>query len=206
VGAERIPGGVTGLVLAGGRSRRMGGEDKGLVELNGRPMADYVLAALSGQVDALLLNANRHTERYQALASRYAAEVISDALDGFQGPLAGMARGLACCQTDWLVSVPCDSPRLPDDLVGRLAAARESADAEIAVAHCERLQPVFALLPRALLPSLETYLAAGERKIDRWYDRHKVALADFSDRPELFFNVNTPAEHAALELSLAEES
>ena len=199
-----LPGGVTGLVLAGGQARRMGGGDKGLLELAGRPMIGHALEALAPQVDALLVNANRHLERYRELAAPYDAEVISDALADYQGPLAGIARGLTTCSTDWLVCVPCDSPLIADDLVARLEAARRAAEAEIAVAFCQRLQPVFALLPRTLLPSLETYLAAGDRKIDRWYYRHRVAEADFSDRPEQFMNVNTPEEHAELERKLGE--
>jgi molybdopterin-guanine dinucleotide biosynthesis protein A len=196
-------GGVTGLVLAGGQARRMGGDDKGLIELAGRPMIDHALAALAPQVDALLVNANRHLERYRELAAPYAAEVVSDTLADYQGPLAGIARGLATCTTDWLACVPCDSPLIATDLVARLEAARRAADAEIAVAFCERLQPVFALLPRALLPSLEAYLEAGERKIDRWYRRHRVAEVDFADRPEQFLNVNTPQQHAELARTLA---
>jgi molybdopterin-guanine dinucleotide biosynthesis protein A len=195
-------GTVTGLVLAGGQARRMGGEDKGLIELCGRPMVDHALAALAPQVDALLVNANRHLDRYRAYALAHGAGLVSDALEGYQGPLAGIARGLAECTTEFLVCVPCDSPLIADDLVARLQAARRAADAELSVAFCDRLQPVFALLPRALLPSLEAYLAAGDRKIDRWYHQHRVAEADFSDRPEQFLNVNTPEEHAALERKL----
>ncbi len=194
-----VPGGVTGLVLAGGQARRMGGGDKGLLELCGRPMVAHALEALAPQVDALLVNANRHLERYREIADPYRATVVSDALADFQGPLAGIARGLAACATEWLVCVPCDSPLLSGDLVSRLDAARRTDDAELAVAFCGRLQPVFALLPRTLLPSLEAYLAVGERKIDRWYDRHRVVEADFADRPEQFLNVNTPEDHAALE-------
>lgn len=197
-------GGVTGLILAGGQARRMGGRDKGLIELCGRPMVDHALAAIAPQVDALLVNANRHLERYRECGEPYGADVVSDTLDGYQGPLAGIARGLAICSTDYMVCAPCDSPLVSEDLVARLEAARRAADAEISVAFCDRLQPVFALLPTALLPSLEAYLDAGERKIDRWYDRHRVAEADFSDRPEQFLNVNTPEEHAELERKLVE--
>jgi len=197
-------GGVTGLILAGGQARRMGGRDKGLIELCGRPMVAHALAAIAPQVDALLVNANRHLDRYRECGEPYDADVVSDTLDGYQGPLAGIARGLAVCTTDYMVCAPCDSPLVSDDLVARLESARRAAEAEISVAFCGRLQPVFALLPTALLPSLEAYLAAGDRKIDRWYDRHRVAEADFSDRPEQFLNVNTPEEHAELERKLVE--
>lgn len=198
-----VPGGVTGMILAGGRARRMGGEDKGLIELHGRPMVHHALDALAPQVDVLLVNANRHLERYRELAGPYRAEVVHDALEDHQGPLAGIARGLAACTTEWLVCVPCDSPLIAHDLVARLVAGQQADGAEIAVAHCERLQPVFALLRRELLPSLERYLASGERKIDRWYDRHHLVTVDFSDSPEQFLNVNTPREHAELARRLA---
>lgn len=193
---------VTGLVLAGGQARRMGGADKGLLTLGGRPMVSLVLETLQPQVDALLVNANRHLEAYSALAEPYGAAVVSDALADFQGPLAGLASGLAACRSDDLLCVPCDSPLLPGDLAARLGAARAAAGADIAVAFCARLQPVFALLPRRLLPSLEAYLATGERKIDRWYHQHTVATADFSEQPELFLNVNTPADRTDLEARL----
>ena len=197
-----VAGGVTGLILAGGQARRMGGEDKGLVTLAGEAMVTRVLAALAPQVDALLVNANRNLDEYAAAGAPYGARVVSDDLEGYQGPLAGIARGLDACATEWLACVPCDSPLLAGDLVARLVRAREEAGAEICVAFCERLQPVFALLPRVLLPSLQAYLAAGDRKIDRWYHRHRVAEADFSDRPEQFLNVNTPQERVELERQL----
>ncbi len=180
---------VTAVILAGGRARRMGGQDKGLITLNHRPLIDYALAALQDQAGAILINANRNRERY----ARTGHPVIADQRSGFEGPLAGMASALARMHTRYLVSVPCDCPALPIDLVSRLLQAREQADAELAVAHDGiRLQPVFALLDRALLPSLEAYLDADGRKIDHWYGQHRMAIADFSDQPEAFANVNTP--------------
>lgn len=190
---------LTGMVLAGGQARRMGGADKGLLRLCERPMISLVLETLQPQVDTLLINTNRHLETYRDLATAFNAEIISDALADFQGPLAGIASGLAACRTDDLLCVPCDSPLLPADLAARLLAAREADSADIAVAFCGRLQPVFALLPCRLLPSLMAYLEAGDRKIDRWYHQHHVATADFSDQPELFLNVNTPEDLTTLE-------
>lgn len=182
---------VTAVVLAGGRARRMDGHDKGLIELNHRPLIDYALTALRGQVDAVLINANRNLERYAHLGH----PVIADQRSGFHGPLAGMASALAEMRTRYLVTAPCDCPALPEDLVPRLLAARAQADAELAVAHDgTRLQPVFALLDRALLPSLERFLDGGGHKIDQWYAQHRMAMADFSDRPEAFINVNTPED------------
>ena len=184
---------VTAVVLAGGRARRMGGQDKGLVELNQVPLIEYALTALQGQVETILINANRNIERYADLGY----PVIEDRHSGFNGPLAGMASALSVMHTRYLVTVPCDSPALPQDLVDRLLGARAAADAELAVAHDGiRMQPVFALLERSLLPSLERFLEADGRKIDQWYAQHRLALADFSDQPNAFSNVNTPEDLA----------
>lgn len=187
---------ITGGILAGGRGRRMGGVDKGLVTWRGRPLIEHVLAALRPQVLELLINANRN----QAAYAGYGHPVVADRLDGFAGPLAGFAALLGCCDTDWLAVVPCDAPHLPRDLVARLDTARRRVDADIAVAHDgQRLQPVHVLLGRHLLPDLEAFLAAGERKIDRWYARHRMVTVDFGDCPAAFANLNTPEDHQRLE-------
>lgn len=190
---------VTGVVLAGGRASRMGGIDKGLVPLAGRPMVEHIIERLRPQTAALIINANRSHDCYR----RYGVPVVADRVGDYAGPLAGMASGLAASGTEWIVTVPCDSPLVPPDLVQRLCQALARERAELAVAEgAGRLQPVFALLPRCLLPSLEAFLAAGERKIDRWYAQHRMALADFADVPEAFLNVNTPADREALEARL----
>jgi molybdenum cofactor guanylyltransferase len=188
---------VTGAILAGGRARRMGGEDKGLVLLNGRPMIQYIVEALRPQVGALLVNANRNQARYAALCH---CPVVADALGEYAGPLAGMASALRAAATAYVLAVPCDSPFVPPDLAERLLGGLSAAGAELSVAHDgERLQPVFALLKCELLPSIEAYLQAGERKIDLWYRQHRMAAVDLSDAPEAFINVNTPEERSALE-------
>jgi molybdopterin-guanine dinucleotide biosynthesis protein A len=194
------PPAVSGIILAGGRATRMGGIDKGLVDVAGRPMVEHIIERLRPQTRALIINANRSHERYAA----YGLPVVGDDFGDFAGPLAGMAAGLAKAPTPWAVTVPCDSPLLPPDLVARLWTALQREGAELAVAWAEeRMQPVFALLPQALLPSLRGFLAGGDRKIDRWYARHRIALADFSDSPDTFLNINTPDEQAALEARLA---
>lgn len=198
---EPHPKYTTGVILAGGRGSRMGGEDKGWVALNGHPMIEHVIARLRPQVGEMLISANRNQDRYAALGY----PVVSDALSGYQGPLAGMAAGLQAARTPFVVTVPCDSPLFGDDLVARLARALVRADADIAVAHDGvRAHPVFLLLKRALYPSLLEFLDAGERKIDRWFVRHRVAQADFADSPEAFMNVNDPAEQRAVEARLRE--
>jgi len=189
---------VTAVILAGGRATRMGGEDKGLVALAGRSMVAHVLAAVRPQVDAVLINANRNQARYAALGYT----VVADELSDFQGPLAGMASGLAHCDTPLALTLPCDGPLVPGDLVERLRLALGDGDA--AVAHDgERLQPVHALLRVSLLPGLRAFLGGGERKIDRWYAGLDVREADLSAHRELFINVNTPGERERLEARLA---
>jgi len=187
---------VTAVILAGGMGRRMGGVDKGQVMLNDRPLIEWVIEAIRPQVNQILINANRNHDAY----ARYGFPVLRDQLADFQGPLAGFAAGMQAATTDYIVTVPCDGPLLAPDLVQRLQQALQKQDAEIAVAHDgNRLQPVYALLPVALLPSLQAFLDSGERKIDRWYAQQRMALADFSDSPSTFLNINTPADREQLE-------
>lgn len=190
---------ITAVILAGGRATRMGGIDKGLVSLAGRPMVEHIIERLRPQVSAMIINANRSHAEYE----RYGLPLIADRIDDYAGPLAGMASALQAATTPWIVTVPCDSPLVPPDLVARLWTALQKERAELAVAFAhERMQPVFALLPVNLLSSLNAFLDRGERKIDRWYAGHRTALAHFDDRPEAFLNVNTPAERDALESRL----
>jgi len=196
-------GDITGVILAGGRGSRMGGVDKGLAVLAGRPMVSYVIDALRPQVGALLINANRNEAEY----ARLGLQVIRDPVEGFAGPLAGMAAALGAARTPYVATAPCDSPLVAGDLVQRLGEALRAARAQIAVAHDgERMHPVFALLERGLLGSLREYLDSGERKIDRWFERHDLAVCDFSDEPHGFVNVNDPDERSALEARLAGSS
>jgi molybdenum cofactor guanylyltransferase len=179
---------ISGLILAGGRAQRMGGEDKGLVLLNGQAMIEYVLASLAPQVQSVAINANRSVEQYQA----YGHPVIHDELSDFQGPLAGFASGLKQCSTDYMVTAPCDGPLLCNDYVQRLHQSAVAQGAQISVASDgKRLQPVYALLHQSLLPSLLDFLARGDRKIDLWYQQEGYAECDFSDRSDIFTNVNS---------------
>lgn len=192
---DRFP--VSAVVLAGGRATRMGGADKGWVELAGRPLIDHVLDRLRPQVDEILINANRSQARYQALAP-----VIGDDSPDYLGPLAGMQAGLAAARHDWVLFVPCDGPALPRDLMARFRAAL-TPQTELVVAHDgDWLQPVVALLHKSLLPSLSAALAEGERKIDIWFARHNMAVVSFADQPDAFINLNSPDELAAYEARL----
>ncbi|MES9925377.1 MAG: molybdenum cofactor guanylyltransferase MobA [Candidatus Thiodiazotropha endolucinida] len=191
---------VTAVILAGGRGRRMGGEDKGLIELNGRPLVQHVISAIQPQVATILINANRNQERYAA----FGYPVIADSLLDYQGPLAGFIAAMHAVETEDMLTLPCDGPLVPPDLVERLYEARQSAGADIAVAHDgDRLQPVYALIPKRLADSLQRYLDRGDRKIDLWYEEHRVAHADFSDIPRTFINVNTLQERDNLQGSAA---
>ena len=194
-----MAGQVTGVILAGGRATRMGGVDKGLVPVNGKPMISWVIGALRPQVAEIFINANRNLDHYRA----FGFPVIDDGDREFRGPLAGIASGMRAASSTYVAFAPCDSPLVCSDLVARLYAAMSSAGTRIAAAHDgERLQPVFALLERSLLDDLVRYLDSGERKIDRWYAEHGFASADFSDVVESFTNINAPEEKKALELTL----
>ena len=194
---------VTGVILAGGRATRMGGTDKGLVAIAGRPMIAWVIDALRPQVSQVLINANRNRDRY----GEFGSDVVEDGDGEFRGPLAGMASGMRVARTPWIGVVPCDSPLIHGQLVARLYAGAVSSGAPIAVAHDgERLQPVFALLARDLLDDLAGYLDEGERKIDRWYARHRFERIDCSDVMASFANINAPEDKRMLEEALAQRA
>lgn len=187
---------ITGVILAGGKGRRMGGQDKGLIPLGGRPVISWVIEALRPQVAGILVSANRNLDAYGA----FGYPVTTDSLDDFQGPLAGIASAMAAASTAWIVTVPCDGPHLPRDLVRRLIAALGQDGAEIAVAtDGARMQQVYALVPVTLADSLQAFLASGGRGVARWYAQHRVAMADFSDNPQAFVNLNTPDDAGRLQ-------
>ncbi|WP_028304341.1 molybdenum cofactor guanylyltransferase MobA [Oceanospirillum maris] len=187
---------VTAVVLAGGQGQRMGGVDKGWVYFDGRPMIHHVLEHIAPQVDTVLINANRSIDAYQALGY----SVIEDLEQGFHGPLMGMLTGLTHAKTDWVLFTPCDTPLLPKDMVEKLYAATQAEGAVIAVAHDgERLQPVISMVKRSLLPSLQTWLSDGKRKIDRWYMQHAMVVVTFDTLSEVFVNLNTQEDIQNLE-------
>lgn len=204
------PQDITGLILAGGRGSRMGGVDKGLQTFNGMPLALHTLTRLQmgGGVGQIMINANRNLAAYES----FGVPVWPDGLADYAGPLAGFLTGLERCETPYLVTVPCDTPLLPLDLVPRLAQALEAQDAEMAMASAPemgkegqlrvRAQPVFCLLRVELLESLVKFTHEGGRKIDAWTAQHKTVLVPFDrpgDDPQAFFNANTLAELHQLE-------
>ena len=186
---------ITGLILAGGRGSRMGGVDKGLQSVHNIPMVRHVMATLAPQVGSLMISANRNLSAY----ATFGVPVWPDVNDDFAGPLAGIQAGLQNCQTPYLVTVPCDSPFLPDNIVSELATALENTAADIAVAATSGInskiqtQPVFMLMKTTVLTDLMTFLNEGGRKIETWYRRLPYTEVLFPDAMP-FRNINTPNE------------
>jgi molybdopterin-guanine dinucleotide biosynthesis protein A, proteobacterial len=180
---------VTGIVLAGGQGRRMGGVDKGLQPLRGRPMVEWVLERLAPQVSEIIVNANQNVERYEQLGHR----VVRDEIGGFAGPLAGLHAGLKAAKHPLVCTVPCDSPFLPLDLIKRLSSSLEKRDLAVAKTGTQP-HPVFALMKRQVRESLEAFLAQGGRKIDAWYAALEVVEVPFDDEADAFRNINTLEE------------
>ena len=197
---------ITAVILAGGRGSRMGGVDKGLQNFNGVPLALHTLLRLSPQVGDVMINANRNLAAYESFGVPVWPD--STSMGDYAGPLAGFMTGLERCETPYLLTVPCDSPLFPHDLVARLADALEEQSADFAVASAPeedgqtRVQPVFCLMGTHMLESLHRFTQGGGRKIDAWTVQHKVAHVPFNlagDDVQGFFNANTLAELHQLE-------
>lgn len=191
---------ITGLILAGGRAQRMGGIDKGLIPFHGKPLIESAISRLKPQVSTILINANRSITKY----AHYGYPVLMDETPDFSGPLAGFSVGLKHCKTPYLLTSPCDSPLLPDDLAQKMAAELESNNLELVFASSKEedgkiwSQPVFCLMKSHLQDSLDTLLSKGELKIDRWFKELRSGTVVF-ENPQAFANVNTPEELAVLE-------
>ncbi|MFQ6372100.1 molybdenum cofactor guanylyltransferase MobA [Shewanella sp. YIC-542] len=191
---------IEAIILAGGLARRMGGEDKGLIDLLGQPMITHVIDRLKDQVNKIRINANKHQERYAA----FGLEVFADQLEGFLGPLAGMYSGLMGCKSDLMLVVPCDCPLLPRDLAQRMQQQLLAEDADLAVAtDGERDHSVVMLLKPELGQSLKRYLESGQRRVESWYADMKVAKVSFADQPNAFVNVNTHEQKQQLAAVIA---
>jgi molybdopterin-guanine dinucleotide biosynthesis protein A len=181
--------GITGIVLAGGQGRRMGGVDKGLQLLHGKPMVAAVIARLAPQADEIIINANQNIQEYE----RFGHRVVPDAIGGFAGPLAGLHAGLGEAKHALVLTVPCDSPFLPLDLLERLQKHLQENDLAVAKTG-DQPHPVFALVRKTVRKNLENFLAGGGRKIDAWYSTLKVVEVSFDDEAEAFRNINTREE------------
>ena len=182
-------GGVTGIVLAGGQGRRMGGVDKGLQLLRDKPMVEHVIGRLAPQVDEILINANQNLAAY----GRFGYRVVPDAIGGFAGPLAGLHAGLGAAKHPLALTVPCDSPFLPADLFCRLNEKLQKNDLAVAKTG-DQAHPVFSLVRVSVLDHLSRFLAAGGRKIDAWYSTLNIIEVPFDDEADAFRNINTRAE------------
>jgi len=186
---------LTAVILAGGQGRRMGGEDKGLIEFDGRPIIEILIEKLKRQRVGIIINANRNHDIYQS----YGLPVVSDELADFQGPLAGFATAINAVKTDYILTLPCDGPFLADSFVDLFIEAQAREQSPICVAYDgERLQPVYALIDVNLLDSLNQFLENGDRKIDRWYAQHDFARVDFSTQKNMFGNINRPEDRQTL--------
>ena len=189
---------ITAVILAGGQGRRMGGQDKGLLEFDGRLMIEILIEHLQGQHLDILINANRNQAAYQS----YGYPVIGDELEDYQGPLAGFASAMASVNTRYILTLPCDSPTLSENFSDRFIETQNRKKSPICVAHDgERLQPVYALIDTRLLDDLKRFLDGGERKIDRWYAQYNYATVDFSDDAAMFQNINTPEDQQRMQQS-----
>lgn len=186
---------VTAIILAGGRSTRMGGQDKGLLEFRSRRLIEIVLERIQPQVDSVLISANRNLDDYRA----YGYPVIKDETEDFYGPLAGIAACLKHINTPTIVTLPCDGPRLPEDLVSRLLQARSTHATGLAVAHDgQRLQPLYLCFDRKLGSSIIEYLGRGGRSVHGWIEQRHHAIVDFSDESDGFLNINDAQDLAAV--------
>jgi molybdopterin-guanine dinucleotide biosynthesis protein A len=187
---------IAGVILAGGRARRMNNQDKGLMNFKGRPMISYALAALVPVVDQVFINANRNLELYQ----QFGHPVISDQTDNFDGPLAGVLAAMNYAEAERLVVMPCDSPLIKVEHVQKMIITLEESHADVAVAFDgTRLHPVFLAINTRLKNSLENYLAAGQRKVISWVLQQNFIQVSFDNDQEMFNNINTPDELLALE-------
>ena len=188
---------LSAVILSGGQSRRLQGEDKGLIKIAGKPMIEYVIESISPQVKHVFLSANRHLDVYR----RWGFQVFSDAEpEKFQGPLAGLLMALTKSPTDWLLSVPCDVPCLPDTLALQLLTAVQTGEYDCAVVSVNgAMQPVCTLCHRRLSTPLQQFLALGQRKAGLFLQQQRLCRVDFPDDGRLFRNINTPADVRWLE-------
>lgn len=194
---------ISAIILSGGLATRMNGVDKGLVSMQNMPLVQHVIKRLAPQVDEILINANREIAQYKT----FGYPVLQDEISGFVGPLAGFSLGLKYCKHDYVLTVPCDSPLLPVDLAQRLMTSLLKNHADIVVASSQgNVHPVFSLCKKNVLPSLDTYLAQGERRVSAWQKSQRYIEVDFSDCEEAFINLNSPEDLATLELKISHYS
>ncbi len=181
---------ITGVILSGGRSSRMQGEDKGLILLNDKALISYVVDVVEAKVGRLLISVNRNIESYQQYG-----EVIKDELADFQGPLSGISKALNETTNPYLLIVPCDSPFISEVLIDELIRSMYENEVDICVADDGAfIHPTFALIKTTLKDNLLAFLDSGERKLGLWIEQNNFEKVDFSDQPKLFINLNNPQD------------
>jgi len=181
---------ITAVILSGGRSSRMQGEDKGLILLNDKPLISYVVDVVDDRAGRLLISANRNIDAYQQYG-----EVISDELADFQGPLAGIAKAMSVVRTPYLLVLPCDSPLINEVVIDRLIQCMVNKDMDICVADDgSYIHPTLILIKTSLKDNLLDYLESGERKLGLWIKQNNFQKVDFSDQPKVFINLNNPQD------------
>ncbi len=182
---------ITVVILAGGKGRRMGGQDKGLVSYKNESLVKHVIDAISLQTHQIIINANRNLDQY----SNFGYPVVKDTLKDFQGPLAGFLAAMSSVDTDYILTMPCDGPVITDNYIQKMKQGLNDSGADLVIASDgSRMQPVYALIPLTLKHSLQLYLANGGRKIDSWYQQHDFSLIEFNDDSEFFTNINSPQD------------
>lgn len=194
---------ITGLILAGGRARRMGNVDKGLVDFNGKPMIEHCIEKLQPQVDQLIISANRNIEQY----SQYNYSVLEDNVGEYEGPLAGLLRALENSKGTPVLIVPCDAPLFPADLASRLLESYEEGKTAAVIPHDgSRLQTLFGLYAADTISSLREYLESGQRKVETWVTSLPLVVVDFSEHRENFININTENDLRTAQVSFSNRS
>jgi molybdopterin-guanine dinucleotide biosynthesis protein A len=187
---------ITAVIVAGGQGSRISGQDKGLISLHGKTLIEQIIEQISPQIERIIINANRNQEQYR----QFGLPVIQDKLPGFQGPLAGMLVALNSVDTEFIITLPCDGPRLAADYVSRMSTTLAENNADIAVAHDGlRMQQMYTLIPTSLAENLSEFLKQDKHAIKHWLAQQNVTTADFSDHPEMFLNINTDEDLKAFQ-------
>ncbi|MEC9205662.1 MAG: molybdenum cofactor guanylyltransferase MobA [Pseudomonadota bacterium] len=180
---------LTALILAGGKSSRMEGNDKGLMKFNEKFLIQHLHSLANKFCNNVLVNANRNLDEYRA----FGFTICNDLIDGYQGPLAGMYTGLEQAKTDYLITLPCDGPFINESYFKKMILLEKDFDINVAF-DGNRVQPVYCLLRKDLKKSLKLFLESGQRKIDKWFESCSVNLIDFSNDEKMFININDKLE------------
>lgn len=181
---------ITAVILAGGQGMRMNRQDKGLISFKGKPMVSHIISVVKNEVGQLLISANRNIEKYQQYGT-----VITDDLNDFQGPLAGITKALLVVKTPYLLVMPCDTPYISQSVIHRLITTISNSNADLCVASDgTRIHPTIAIIKTELKDNVSNFFDSGDRKLGLWVQQNNFVKADFSDCPEVLANLNTPED------------